>query len=119
MERAKFIKHDWRQIFLLDFSGCSVDEAIQAITEASEIIRSQPADSLLILTDVTGARYNLEVVEKLKDFTIANKPYVKASAVIGLDGLKKIVYNAVMMFSNRKITVFEDIETAKAWLIEQ
>jgi hypothetical protein len=119
MERVKFIKHNWRQILLLDFSGCSVDEALKTIAEASEIIRSQAESSLLILTDVTNARYNLEVVEKLKDFTDANTPYVRASAVVGLDGLKKIVYNAVIMFSKRKINVFEDIEKAKDWLIEQ
>jgi hypothetical protein len=119
MERVKFIKHNWRQILLLDFSGCSVDEAIKTIAEASEIIRSQPESSVSILTDVTGARYNLEVVEKLKVFTSGNKPYVRASAVVGLDGLGKIVYNAVIMFSKRKISVFEDIEKAKDWLIEE
>jgi len=119
MERVKFIKHNWRQLLLLDFSNCGADEAIKTIAEASEVIRLQTANSLLILTDVTNARYNLEVVEKLKDFTNANTPYVRASAVVGLDGLKKIVYNAVVMFSKRKISVFEDIEKAKDWLIEQ
>lgn len=119
MERVKFIKHEWKQILLLDFSNGSVDEVIKAIAKASDTIRLQPKSSLLILTDVTNARYNLEVVEKLKDFTSANTPYVRASAVVGLDGLKKIVYNAVIMFSKRRISVFEDIEKAKDWLIKQ
>jgi|WetSurSiteA1Bulk_404760.scaffolds.fasta_scaffold00205_8 hypothetical protein len=99
MERVTFIKHNWRQILLLDFSNCSVGEAKQTIADASETIRSQPKSSVVILTDVTNARYNLEVVGKLKDFTNANMPYVRASAVVGLDSLKKIVYNAVIMFS--------------------
>ena len=119
MERVQFIKHNYRQILLLNFSCCSVDEAIQTIAEASEIIKSQPESSLLILTDVTGARYNLEVVEKLKQFTRDNTPYVRASAVVGLDGLKKVIYNAVIMFTRRKISVLDDIEQAKDWLIQQ
>ena len=119
MERVKFITHKWRQILLVDFSHCSVDEALQIIHEAKEIIRSQPESSMLVLTDVTNGRYNLEVIERLKEFTAGNKPYVRASAVVGLDGLKKVVYNAVIMFSRRKISVFDDIEQAKDWLIHQ
>jgi hypothetical protein len=83
------------------------------------VIRSQPEASLIILTDVTGARYNLEVVEKLKEFTTGNRPYVRASAVVGLDSFQKVFYNAVTLFSKRTFPVFDDIEKAKDWLIEQ
>jgi hypothetical protein len=118
MERVKFIIHKWRQILLLDGSHCSIDEAIKTIDEAKEVIRSQPKSSLLIVTDVTGAKYDLELIEKLKKFTSGNKPYVKASAIVGLDGLQKVAYNAVTLFSKRTIPVFADIEKAKDWLIE-
>lgn len=119
MERVKFINHKWRRILLLDGSHCTVDEALSSIDEAKEVIRSQPEASLIILTDVTGARYNLEVVEKLKEFTAGNKPYVRASAVVGLDRFQKVFYNAVALFSRRTFPVFDDIEKAKDWLIEQ
>jgi hypothetical protein len=119
MERVRFITHQWRQILLLDFSDCGVDELLKAMDSAKKLIRAEGQSSLLILTDVTAARYNLEVVEKLKEFTNGNKPYVKASAVVGLDGMKKIIYNAVTKFSGRNIPAFDDIENAKQWLIEQ
>lgn len=119
MRRIKFIVHNWRQILLLDGSYCTVDEAVKSIDEAKEVIRSQPESSLLILTDVTGAKYSLEVIEKLKEFAAGNKPYVRASAVVGLDGLQKVVYNAVSLFSKRTFPVFDDVDKAKDWLIEQ
>jgi hypothetical protein len=119
MNRIKFTTHEWRQILLIDWSHCTPDEVINLIDEAKEIIRSQPNSSLLILTDVTGAKYNMEVIEHLKEYTAGNKPYVKASAVVGLDGLQRTVYNAVTLFSKRKFTLFDDIEKAKEWLIAQ
>jgi hypothetical protein len=119
MKRINFIIHKWRQILLLDISHCSSDEVIKTIDEAIGVIRSQPESSLLILTDVKDAGYDLEVIEKLKEFTGGNKPYVRASAVVGLDGLQKVVYNAVTLFSKRTLPVFDDIENAKDWLIEQ
>jgi hypothetical protein len=119
MERVRFKEHKWRRILLIDFSNCSIDEALKTMKEAEKIIRVQPKGSLLILTDVTNARYNLEAVERLKEFTKGNKPYVRASAVVGLDGIKKIIYDAVVMFSKRFFPVFDDREKAKDWLIEQ
>jgi len=119
MERVGFIIHQWRQILLLDFSHCSADEAINIIDGAKEVIRSQPHSSILILTDVTGAKYDLKVIEKFKEFTSGNKPYVKASAVVGLDEFQKVVYNAATLFSKRNLPLFDDIEKAKDWLIGQ
>jgi hypothetical protein len=119
MERVKYITHKWMQILLLDFSYCGADDAQKTMDIAKRLIRAESESSLLILTDVTGARYNLETVEKLKDFANGNKPYVKASAVIGLDGMKKIIYNAVRIFSGRNIPAFDDVEKAKEWLIKQ
>ena len=118
-ERVAFISHKQREILLLDFSYCGVSEALGIIQDGKKAIRSQPKASVLILTDVTEARYNLEVVEKLKDFTSGNAAYVIASAVVGLDGLKKIVYNAVVRFSRRNLSVFDDTQKAKDWLVEQ
>ena len=119
MERVRFIEHKWRQILLLDFSYCSPDEALNTMEEARKIIRAQPEATLLILTDVTGGQYNMDVIENLKEFTKGNTPYVRASAVVGLDGLKKAVYNMVVMFSKRKFPVFKDALSAKDWLITQ
>jgi hypothetical protein len=118
LKRVEFIQHQWRQVLLLDFSQCSVEEALNTIEEAKKVIRSQPEKSLLILTDVTDARYNIDVVEKLKEFTKGNEPYVRASAVVGLDGIKKIIYNAVVMFSKRTFPLFENRENALDWLID-
>jgi len=119
MERVRFTIHKWRQILLLDFSHCSADEAMKIIDEAIGVIRSQPKSSLLILTNVTGAQYDLNIIEKSKEFTNGNKPYVRASAVVGLDGFQRAVYNAVTLFSKRILPLFDDIEKAKDWLIEQ
>jgi len=87
--------------------------------EAGKLIRVEPQNSVLTLTDVTGARYNLETTQALKEFTRDNKPYVKAGAVVGLDALKKIVYTGIAHFSGRNLAAFDDLEIAKEWLVGQ
>ncbi len=115
-ERVRFIQHEGKDILLLDFSGCMADEVLVMIDKAKDVISSQPEKSLLTLADVTDARFNERVSQDMKEFTAHNKPYVKASAVVGITGLKRIIFDAVMRFSGRKISAFDNIEEAKTWL---
>ena len=119
MSRVSYIYHQGRQILFLDFANCSVDEALGIINEAGPLISEQKEKSVLTLTDVTGARYNHDVTHAMKEFAKGNTPFVKASAVVGLDGMKKIIYNVIIKVSGRNISVFDDIEHAKDWLVEQ
>ncbi len=116
-ERVKFIQHQQKEILLLDFSNSKTDEVLRIIEEAKLVIRTKPENSLLTLTDVTNARFNEKVGEGMKQFTLHNKPYVKAGAVVGITGLKRIIFNAVIAFSKRKLETFDDREEAKHWLI--
>jgi hypothetical protein len=113
------IDHKGKEIVYLDFSDCNVDEIFQTIEMAEKIIRIQPLNSVLTLTNVSGARYNTEVIQALKEFAKGNGPFVKAGAVIGIEGLKKILYVAITSFSERNLPAFDDIEKAKDWLIDQ
>jgi hypothetical protein len=93
MDRISFITHDGREILLLDFSRLKAQEAIALIEPAKAVISSKPV--------------------------IHNKPYVRAAAVVGITGLKRVIFNAVIAFSRRKLVTFDDRETAKKWLKEQ
>ncbi len=116
MERVRFIQHNGKEILFLDFSRCKADEVLAIIEESKAVIRTRPEHSLLTLSDVTDTRFNDKVSEQMKEFTAHNKPYVRAAAVVGITGLKKIIFEAVMAFSKRKLHAFDSIEQAKAWL---
>ncbi len=119
MERVQFIRHNGRDILFLDFSECKAGEVILVIDKATPVIAGQPEKSLLTLSDVSNARFDDSVTQRMKEFTAHNKPFVKAAAVVGITGLKKILFEAVMMFSKRKIHAFETVEQAKDWLAAQ
>jgi hypothetical protein len=116
-ERVKFIRHQEKEILFLDFSNSKTEEVLKIIEDAKRVISAKPENSLLTLTDVTNARFNEEVGEGMKQFTAHNKPYVKAAAVVGITGLKRIIFGAVMAFSKRNLQSFDDVEQAKHWLV--
>ena len=117
--RIKFIEHKGKRILHLDFTEARADEVIQIIGKAKGVIAAQPAGSIRTLTDVTDIKFNTAATEAMKEFASHNKPYVAAAAVIGVTGLKKIIYNAVVKFTGRNLVVFDSHGQAKDWLVTQ
>lgn len=118
MERVQFIQHRGKKILHLNFADCKSDEVLTVIDQAKAAIKTQAEKSVFILTDVTNTAFNTKVSDAMKEFVMHNKPYVVASAVVGVTGLKKIIYNAVMKFSGRTLTAFDGIPEAKDWLAQ-
>jgi len=119
MGRVQMVPHKGKQVVYLDLSGLKAGDLHPVVEEAKRLIAGQPKESALILTNVTDVEISKDTSALMKDFTTHNKPYVKASAVIGVEGLKKIIYNAVQAVSGRHISSFETMEQAKDWLVAQ
>lgn len=120
MERVHFIPYQQVKILLIDVSNMAAGKDFEAvINQAKYEIRTQPKESVLTLFDATGTFYDPESIQILKDFTKSNKPYVKASAVVGITGLKKIALETISRFSGRTFQACNTREEALAWLARQ
>ena len=119
MERVKFIEHKGKKILHLDLSRTEPKDILNVIDQAKPVIAAQPFMSVRTLTDVTDLKFNTEASEALKQFVNHNKPYVTAAAVVGVTGLKQIIYNAVVRFSGRNLVAFDTHNQAKEWLATQ
>jgi hypothetical protein len=120
MERTRFIEHKGKRILLLDYAGVrDPDEAVASIRHSMDLVARQPLNSLLVMTVVRDARYNAAVLQAMKELAAHNAPYVKASAVVGMSGLHRIAYTAVLMFSKRNIKTFDEEAQALDWLVSQ
>lgn len=120
MGRINVVEYKGARILVQDFSGMRAGEEFdRSIAEAKAYIASQPARSVLSLFDATKAIYNTTVLTALKDFTKHNEPYMKASAVVGVEGILNIALLAVSTFSGRTFERFADRQSAMDWLVEQ
>jgi hypothetical protein len=120
MSKVEFIIHKNIRILLLDVSrSASVEENIAGFTEAEKLILKEPAKSVRLLTDVTQAHYTQQAVDAMKDFSKTITPHIKASAAVGVGGIKKIVLQSLVRLSGRDIKMFDDREQALDWLCQQ
>jgi hypothetical protein len=102
MARVQFIEHKGKKILYLDFSRCKSVELDAIVQEAKRVIGTQ-------------AQGSVRTLPMVKDLTTFNKPFVVA-AVVGVAGLKKVIYNAIVALSGRNMSTFDTIEQAKEWL---
>ena len=120
MERTRFIEHEGTRILLQDYSGIrDPEDALAEIRLSRDVVARQPHNSLRILTDVREARYNAAVLQALKEMAAHNAPFVRASALVGVGGLHRIAYQAVILFSKRNIRIFDTRDEALDWLATQ
>lgn len=120
MERVQFIRHGAVSILKVDLSHpTNMDESLATIRKAKTIVSTHPPKSLLILTDVTGTTFNTKAVGEMKNYTKFNTPFVKASAVVGLSGLQRIIYDAIIKVIGRAVVCFDTESQALDWLAQQ
>lgn len=120
MGRVNFIEHKGQRILHVDLSGLREPrDKIEVLEEARRVIDAQPPKSVLLLTNCIETHYETEGAEAVKQYSKANTPYVKASAVTGVVGIKKILLNAIVKLTKRKIAAMDTVEQALDWLAEQ
>ncbi len=119
MARVELIIHQGKRIVLIDMSNIRPEEGLPIIAEAKKVIAAQTPMSVLTMTDVTNAHYDMTLVQSLKELTQHNKPYVRAASVVGIEGLMKVILTGVEKFSGRKFSIFSSRDQAKDWLVKQ
>ena len=119
MERVRFITHENKNILFIDLSNCSKEHAFQVLEKSKGIIKEQPKNSVLALADINNEHlYIPDLFLALQEFVKHNKPYIKASAIIASEERLKLFIDTLSYSSNRKFSVFDDIEKAKDWLVK-
>jgi hypothetical protein len=118
--RVRFIQHRGREILLIDLSNLQkTEDILREIEVTRTLVAAQPPASVRTLSCVKGARYTPPVMDALKELTAHNKAYVTAAAVVGMEGLHRVLFRAVVLFSRRNIESFDSMDEACDWLAAQ
>ena len=117
MGGASIVSHGGKSIIFVDFKNCDEKQSISVIAEGVKLIRVQPEKSALVLCDFTNASHAPQLLQPYRDFVGGNSPYVKASAILGLTGMARVLYDGVTKLAGRSIPAFDEGDQAKDWLI--
>lgn len=117
MERIREEQHQGKAIRVVDLSRCAADAYPAVLEEAVRVIARSPPGSVLLATVVNEARFGVKVGEHAKAYSAAIRPYLKASALVGLSPLHQVIFLSVKPFLHGSVTAFPTLAAAKDWLV--
>jgi hypothetical protein len=118
--RSKWIEHQGKKIFYQDFSKHFYNSAeVKAeLDEVQKIVKAQPLGSLLVLSDFRDTHVGSDLLPAMNDASAATKAYVRKTAVLGVLGMKRKLADLLTALTGQPLKYFEDLESAKDWLVE-
>jgi hypothetical protein len=118
--KSKWIEHNEKKIFFCNYAGFMLNYAgLKAeVEQATEMITMQPGGSVLLLVDVRETPGTPENTECLKTSAVRCKPHVLKTAVVGVEGYRKMIMRTIGRLSGMALMPFDDMEGAKDWLAE-
>jgi hypothetical protein len=126
LKRVRWIDLNGTRVLYLDFSNSTVQESLEISREFTVVAQTEPAGSILLLTNVTDAEYDPSIARQWKEARLAQDDRIRASAVYGLQGLTGIAIRGFVearrllgLSAANEPRIFADGNEAKNWLSEQ
>ena len=121
MGRIEEFKQNDKSFIYYDLSEFKTNDEFEAlIEEAKQVIESYDEGSVYTITNIEKVKFDTKTKDIVAEWMSHNKPYVKYGVVIGMDGIKKIMVNAIFTLSGRKnMTSTSTKEQAIEWLLKQ
>ena len=115
---AEWITHKGKKILYINYSGLEINEQLNLIREATGILLESGSKENLTLTDVRDGKVTQKFIDFAKEMSKKSTPVTKKAAVVGVEGIRKVLLQAVNRFSGSARKPFGTIEEAKDWLVE-
>jgi hypothetical protein len=121
MERVEEFVRDGKTILYIDFSGFTSHEQFQEVINIwRPLITKYPEHSVYTISNVEGVIFDSAVKDTIINHMGFNKPYVKGGAVIGMDGIQKMMIKTIMNVTARPdLDFFFTKEEAIEWILQQ
>jgi len=121
MNRIETFHREGKDFVYFDLSGIGTNDAfIRLIEESKPIVETYAGRPLYTITNIEGVKFDTKTKKVVAEWMEHNKPYVKYGVIVGMDGIKKIMVDAIFALSGRKnMTSAPTKEQAIEWLLSQ
>ena len=116
-QRIRWISFRGAEILQVDCSHCTAEQVQKIAQDVADYVTVRPRDSVLVITDFTGASFNKDALRTMKETAVFDKPFVKKSAFVGTQTFPRQFYEDLKTFSRRVLPMFESREEALECLV--
>lgn len=113
-----FINHGGESVMFADYRECKrPEQQIELLDKVADMMKTK--QNVRLLVDYNGIAAGPNYMSKLKDYgNTVFKKHMICSAVLGINGLKKILFNGYNRATGaNNIKALDDREEALNWLV--
>ena len=117
MFEPRFVRHGGERILRIDLSDLDPGALIVAADQVRRVVTAEPLRSVRTLT-LLYTRLTADAAAALKACALANKPHIRASAMVG-SSFWRVIAADVQAHGREDLTMFDDEASALDWLAAQ
>jgi hypothetical protein len=119
--KSKWVEYNGKQIFFQDYSNFFFNEQAvkKELTEAQDLVMKEPANSLLVLTNMSNTEVTLNLMPIFNEASKVTRPYIRKTAVLGVSGVKRTLGDLLSKITGQQLMYFNNEVEAKAWLTKE
>ena len=106
------------RIVTIDCRNCTPAEMIDVLEQVKALVTSQPHHSVSTLTDFSGAQFDKESFQRMKETAVFDRPHIIRAAFYGVDTLPDVYHKGMENFSARRFEIFASREEALRYLTQ-
>ncbi len=114
----EWIDHKGKKILYINYAGLTPKEELDQIEKATQMLVDTKIKENLTLSDLRGALIDKEFMDSSQEHGKISRNYTRKAAVLGVEGVRKILLRAVNSFSGNPREPFSTIEEAMDWLVK-
>ncbi len=119
--RSNWMEYKGKKIFYQNFSGLfyNGDAVIEELNQVQGIVLKEPAESVLVLTDLRDTQIGGDVLSAMNAASTRTKDHVRKTAVLGVMGVKRTLGDMLSRMTGQPLMYFDNETEAKEWLISE
>jgi hypothetical protein len=120
MSRVNWVEHKGKNILYVDYRGLKTTEVMIELVEEATRIEAESPTQVLVLVNYEDSAASIEYMGRVKELgKEIRKQKVLKTALLGMTGLKMILYQGYIRFTGEtSIQIFTDETAALDWLAE-
>ncbi len=118
MSYAKVIDYKGIKMVYTNIVDTAGNEAIPTFDKVQGLVAEFPDKSVLSCVNASNARFNKDLLSKIKETVKMNNPKAKATVVCGLSKLSALILNSIIAATGRQMKLFDNEEEGKKWLYD-
>ena len=113
-----YITYKGKEILYIDLRESKTEQRSKELLAETVKYYEESSGNLIALTNVEGTYMNPEIIEETKKYAKSLfSVKAKKRAMVGVKGLKKLIFNSYAKISGNNIRLFDTEEEAKDYLI--